>query len=73
MSDASSRATLDFPHRLNQCLIAPLWRSIAIGLEQLAEILYYVGIGQELSPVRPPRRSFGVAHRVERKKAVIAL
>ena len=54
-------------------LIALLGRSVAIGLEQLAEILYYVGIGQELCPVRPSRSSFGVAHRVERKKAVIAL
>jgi hypothetical protein len=72
-ADGSSGPALDFPHGLKQSLIAPFWRSIAIGLEQLSEVLYYVWISQKLSPVCTPRRSFRVAHRVERKKAVIAL
>ena len=72
-ADRGSGATLNFPHGLKQSLIALLGRSIAIGLEQLSEMLHYVGIGKELSPVRPPRRCFRVAHTVGRKNAVIAL
>jgi len=54
--DGSSCATLNFTHGLKQSLIALLGRSIPIGLEELSEMLYYVGIGQKLSPVRSSRR-----------------